>query len=57
MDMLESALSNDNQSDDMFKARIMVCGAGGGGKKKDPKDMSHDELVAELARRRKGGKK
>ena len=29
----------------------------GGGKKKDPKDMSHDELVAELARRRKGGKK
>ena len=31
MDMLESALSNDSQSEDMFKARIMVCGAGGGG--------------------------
>jgi len=31
MDMLESALSNDNPSEDMFKARIVVCGAGGGG--------------------------
>ncbi len=31
MDMLESALSNDTPSEDMFKARIMVCGAGGGG--------------------------
>ncbi len=31
MDMLESALSNENSSEDMFKARIMVCGAGGGG--------------------------
>jgi cell division protein FtsZ len=31
IDMLESALSTESQSEDMFKASIMVCGVGGGG--------------------------